>query len=249
MSIFKFVSQDELESLPEDPQQAFATFVNHAQRRFAEILAGFNPDEQNEWHQIEETRHSFMNIVLAAAKRFEIEPFLSMEVPLWSEFDNKHHREFQADLDHYLTQLVIDNSLRAKRDSVTILPKSKDRIRAHVQGLRDCVDNANMTDAKREALIKKLDDFEKELEKQRLNLFVTARIAFELLAIPGGVWASAEIANKLIHNVMQTVAEAKAAEDETRQLPPTATPKALSPPRQTPPPAFASDDLDDDVPF
>lgn len=39
MSIFKFVTQDELDDLPEDPQLAFATLVNHAQRRFADILS------------------------------------------------------------------------------------------------------------------------------------------------------------------------------------------------------------------
>ena len=51
---------------------------------------------------------------------------------------------------------------------------------------------------------------------------------------------------------MQTVAEAKAAEDETKQLPAMAQPKALSAPRKPAPPAPASgfsDDMDDDVPF
>ena len=51
---------------------------------------------------------------------------------------------------------------------------------------------------------------------------------------------------------MQTVAEAKAAEDETRQLP-SATPlKALSAPRKPTPERAASgfdSDLEDDVPF
>jgi hypothetical protein len=38
-------------------------------------------------------------------------------------------REFQSELDHYIAQLVIDRSIRAKRDSVAILPDTKDRIR------------------------------------------------------------------------------------------------------------------------
>jgi hypothetical protein len=55
-----------------------------------------------------------------------------------------------------------------------------------------------MTEPKREALLKKLDQFEAELEKRRLNILAVARVALELLAIPGGVWASAEVANRLM---------------------------------------------------
>jgi hypothetical protein len=43
-----------------------------------------------------------------------------------------------------------------------------------------------MTEPKREALLKKLDQFEAELEKRRLNILAVARVAFELLAVTGG---------------------------------------------------------------
>ncbi|MGB6327102.1 MAG: hypothetical protein WBG11_15365 [Methylocella sp.] len=148
-------------------------------------------------------RHSFMNVVIAAAKRFEIEPLVSKEVPRLSDFkQNVDYRQFKGDLDRYITQLVIDNSIRAKQDSVAILPNARDRIRRYVHGLRQCIEQANMTEPKREALLKKLDQFEAELEKRRLNLLAVTRVVFELLAIPGGVWASAEVANRLITNVM-----------------------------------------------
>ena len=229
------------------------TLVNDAQRRLAEQTRNLDPEERYQWEQRDEIRHSFMNVVVAAAKRFEVEPFVSMQVPRIDNFEDKDHKQFKADLDHYVTQLMLDNSLRAKHDSVAILPKSKDRIRGHIHALRECVEKANMTPAKREALAKKLDAFETELEKRRLSILAVTRVALEILALPGGVWASAELAPKLITNIMQTVAEAKVAETETRQLPPAAPPKALSAPR-TPEPepqrrgGFA-DDLDDDVPF
>jgi hypothetical protein len=258
MTILNFVSQDELDDLDDDPRIAFMTLVYHAQRSLAEQTKRLDPQDESQWEQREELRHSFMNVVIAAAKRFQIEPFVSMEVPRLSDFkQNVDYRQFKADLDHYITQLVIDNSIRAKQDSVAILPNSKDRIRRYVHGLRQCIERANMTEPKREALLKKLDQFEAELEKRRLNILAVARVAFELLAIPGGVWASAEVANKLITNIMQTVAEAKSAEQETRQLAPTAPPKALSPPRAEEPVPVpvpgvgrrAADIIDADIPF
>ncbi|WP_222428355.1 hypothetical protein [Sphingomonas suaedae] len=109
-----------------------------------------------------------------------------------------------------------------------------------------------MTEAKREALLSKLDAFEKELEKRRLNMLAVARLTYLILAVPGTVWASVDITHKLTTSIMQTVAEAKAAEEETKQLPAPAPPKALSAPRKGPTPAAScgfSDDLGDDVPF
>jgi hypothetical protein len=252
MTILNFVSQDELDDLDDDPRIAFMMLVNHAQRSLSEQTKGLTEED---WQQREELRHSFMNVVIAAAKRIEIEPFVSMEVPRFSDFkENVDYRQFKADLDHYITQLVIDNSIRAKRDSVAILPDSKDRIRKYVHALRECIEKGNMSDAKREALLKKLDLFEAELEKRRLNILVVARVVLELLALPGGVWASVDVAHKLISNIMQTVAEAKSAEQETRQLTPTAPTKALSPPRTKEPvpvPTFGrvADIIDDNIPF
>ena len=259
MTILNFVTQDELDDLPEDPSTAFMMLVNHAQRRLAEQTRNLDPEERYQWEQRDDIRHSFMNVVVASAKRLEIEPFASMAIPRLDGFQDKDHKQFKSDLDHYVTQLMLDNSIRTKHDSVAILPKSKDRIRSHVHALRTCIEQANMTPAKREALAKKLDAFEVELEKRRLSMLAVTRVAMEILALPGGVWASAELAPKLITNIMQTVAESKAAENETRQLPPAAPPKALSAPRAPEPEpqktgGFGSgggfaDDLDDDVPF
>ncbi|PKP91437.1 MAG: hypothetical protein CVT77_12155 [Alphaproteobacteria bacterium HGW-Alphaproteobacteria-16] len=252
MSIFEFVSQDELDDLDEDHRVAFMQLVNAAQRSLSTKVEALDPDNQYEWQKAEELRYSFMNVVVAAAKRFEIEPFHSMEVPQYANFRHADHRQFKSDLDHYVTQLVLDNSLRSRQDSVEVLPNTKDQLRTYVSGLRQCIESGNMTVAKREALLKKLDAFESELEKRRLNMLTVAKFAYLILSVPGTMWASADITHKLTTNIMQTVAEAKVAEDETRQFPATAPLKALSAPRQPAPtkdfPDFDSD-LDGDVPF
>lgn len=190
-----------------------------------------------------------MNVVVAAAKRYKIEPFASMEVPTHKEFDFNAHRDFKSDIDHYMTQLLLDNVIRERSNSVSLAPKAKDRIRAHLHGLKTCIDNANLNDAKKAALLKKLAEFEAELEKRRLSLLAVTRITLEVLALPGGVWATGEMVHKLTTNVLEIVAEAKAAEDETRQLAPTAPPMQLSAPRRQIRASNTYDDLDDDIPF
>lgn len=171
-----------------------------------------------------------------------------MDVPTYKQFDADTHRQFKADLDHYMTQLLLDNVVRERANSVPLTPKAKDRIRSHVHGLKTCLGNAELTDAKRAALVKKLIEFEVELDRRRLSLLAVTRLTLEILALPGGVWASGEIVAKLTNNVLQEVAEAKAVDDETKLLAPTKPPMQLSAPRREMP-APSYDDLDGDIPF
>jgi hypothetical protein len=255
MNVFDFVSQEELDDLPEDDHLAFAIFARHAQRRLAEATDKIDGSEDYGWRLIEEWRYDFMNVVLAAAKRFGIEPFATMQMPTTNNFGDAVHRQFKADLDFYMTQLAIDNTLRDRRDSVHLSQTAKERIRNYVHELKQCIDKADLGESRKEALLKKLAEFEAAVEGRRLSLLAVTRITLEIMMIPGGLWASQQIATKLMNNVMQTVAEEKMVDDQKRQLPPVAPPQKLMPPRDAiietkrPQPAAFDTDLDDDVPF
>lgn len=247
MSILNFVTQDQLDNLDDDPRLAFMELVNIAQRSLSAQLGHLHPDDQNEWREIEDIRHSFMNVIVASSKRFEIEPFASMEVPRID--DDLNFKQFKSDLDHYVTQLVLDNSVQTRRDSVLILPKSKDRIRSYIHGLRECIEKSNMGDKKRIALLDRLDELEKELEKRRTNYLLVAKLAFDIVAIPGAMWGSYDMAQKLIANISQSVEESREAEQANKPLAVAKPVPALSAPRKPVPERSFADDLDDDVPF
>ena len=256
MNIFDLVTQNELDDLPEDHNVAFLTFVRHAQRRLNEKVSSVDQSEQYGWEEANDARLGFMNVVVAAAKRFEISPFADMEVPAVVNASDATHKQFKFDLDHYMTQLAIDNTLRQRSDSVRLSEKARDRIRQHVSALRECVENSSLSDSKKSALFRYLDEFEKELIRARVSLLKVTWIGIQILGIPGSIWASNEVVTKLIANINQTVAEEKLAEDERPKLPVTEPPKALMAPRRVDAPAPSQgfgapleDDLDDDVPF
>lgn len=249
MMIFDFLTQQEMDDLPDDdPQSAFTMFVEIARRRLAERLEQL-PDDEANWHLRNEAQHGFMNVVIAAAKRFEIEPLATLSVPRATKFDSDLYREFRSDLDHYLTQLLLNNSARAKRDSVLISPEMKTSIRKYVFNLRKLIEESEEIDAaKRDVLLKRLADFEAALEKKRLNLMAVTIIAITLAGAPGALGASAEIANKLLFNILRSVGEAKIQDDAARSLPSAAAPLAISGPRP-PEQAAKTGDFDDDIPF
>jgi hypothetical protein len=258
MIIFDFISQEEIDDLPDDdPHAAFISFVRIAQRRLGERTALVDATDSDSWAELEEARHGFMNVVIAAAKKYEIEPFASLSVPRLDQFDTKIHRQFKADLDHYMTQLLLDNSSRAKRDSVFISPDLKNDIRTYIHHLKEVIERSNdLGEAKRAALLQKLSEFEAELEKKRLSLMAVTLLTITILGAPGAIWASGEIATKLLTNILRVVGEAKITDDETRRLPSAAAPMAITGPRPNDPDLVAKSknkttrgDLDDEIPF
>jgi hypothetical protein len=250
MDFFDFITQEELDELPDDPQAAFLRFAQLAQRRLREVRGRLNLDDGGDWDLLNEARHGFMNVMLAVAKRFEIEPFSSMDVPPISSFDDRDHKQFKADLDHYIAQVAIGNSIRGRRDSVFLSDSAKDRIRTYLRALRSEIEKADLGEAKRSALLDKLKKFEDELEKRRLTLLELTRIIIAVAAVPGAVWASIDLTMKLVGNVMQVVGEARAVEESERSPISHEPLKALSPPRKDVVRGRASEGLiDDDIPF
>lgn len=250
MNIFDFITPDEIEELPDDdPQAAFVRFVRIAQRRLGERTVELSSaDDQAAWEQLNEARLGFMNVAIAAAKKYEIEPFASMDVPRLKGFDVDHHRQFKADLDHYVTQLLLDNSSRSKRESILLTAEVKTSIRTYVFHLRELIEKAtDLDEARRQVLLRRLSEFEAELDKKRLGLMAVTVLAITLAGAPGALWSSADAANKLVTNILRVVGEAKIADDATRLLPPSAAPMALSGPRKEE--AAIRSDMDDDIPF
>ena len=255
MMIFDFITQEEIDELPDDdPRAAFMTLVRIAQRKLGERTAQLDNNERDSWELLNEARHGFMNVIIAAAKKYEVEPFASLSVPRIEDFKTDVHRQFKADLDHYLTQLLLDNSSRAKRDSVAVSPELKTTIRTYLHHLREAIDHADdLSEARRNILLRKLAEFEAELEKKRLSLMAVALMAITLLSAPGGLGATAEIATKLVTNILRTIGEAKLADDEARRLPSSVAPMAITAPRRNDPelipPREKRGDMDDEIPF
>lgn len=232
MDIWDFITPEQIDELPEDnPRAAFADFVRIAQRSLSDATRDIDDDQDSGWRAILDARHGFMNVVIAAAKKYDVEPFASLEVPRVDDFNEGVHRQFRADLDHYLTQLVLDSGARNRQGSVFISQESKDTIRTYVFHLHEVIEKADMSERKRALLLRRLADFEAELSKKRVNLGALGLLAITLMSAPGGIAATGEVGAKLIGNIMRELGDAKAIEDENRRLP-SEDPRAITGPRK-----------------
>ena len=189
---------------------------------------------------------------------FEINEFVERDVPDVTDWNSNSWKQFKSDLDFFVTQMTLDVIFRDRRESVKLSTRARDRIRGHVFGLRECVRSANLSERKRAAPLDKLDAFEVEIDRSRVSILAVARVTVEVLALGGGAWQAVEIAQRLVSNVIQEVAAAKAEDDESRRLPPyTAQPAMLTAPRRvrsqrgSTVPAFEEEagGMDEDIPF
>jgi hypothetical protein len=129
----------------------------------------------------------------------------------------------------------------------------KSTIRTYVFHLRELIEKADDLDgAKRQVLLRRLSEFEAELEKKRLNLLAVTVLAITFLGAPGALWSSADAASKLLTNILRVVGEAKIADDATRRLLSSETPMAITGPRPDDPSLEEKSkrsDMDDEIPF
>lgn len=245
MNFPDFITQDEIDDLPEDPEHAFAEFVRIAQGRLRDRLREI-PDDRDSYHEVEDARHGFMNATLALAKRFRIQGLADMEVPRLETFREADFRQFQRDVDFYLAQLMIGNTYKARSESVKAYPSVTDRIRRAISDLREVVVKADLPNAKRDALLSRLDELETELTRKRLRLWVFALFVVEILRFPGELAASAEAVGRVTSEIWHALADARSTEQNDKPSIPffDEKPVALLPPR-----AKMTGDEEDEIPF
>jgi hypothetical protein len=116
-----------------------------------------------------------------------------------------------------------------------------------------------MPEPRRALLKKRIADFESALDKTRVNVVMLAGALVTILAGASSVatLADSPAMNKLVSTIMVTIAQAKAIDEEKRELPPNQPPQPLLPRRPADhvagPPigrrASFTADLDDEIPF
>ena len=255
MSIWTFLRQSEIDDAPEG-ELGFSELVRIAQERLHDRTDKLDDEDERQWRMAEELRTEFSMLVLSLGTSYGIEPFASMD-PMGFHSNSIEYRQFKAQLDDYVAKLVVKTAIATKRDSMVLTADVKEKIRTHLHHIKEHLDRADIDPKRRAKLHAKLAEFEATLEKDRINVFAVARVAFEILSLSANVLALTDSATlqKLLGNMMQTVAEAKAADDERRNLPPPSAPTPMLPAgREEPkvqrgPREDFSADLDDEIPF
>jgi hypothetical protein len=250
MEYFDFVKPDEAISLPEDPQMAFVQFVQIAQERLEARLDTFGQNEA--WSRIREAKHGFQNVVLGAAQRFKIEPFLKSNVPYVRDYEDADYQQFRADLSYYITQIMLAAADSDRSDSVPLLETVRESIHTYIYHLRLAIDKTELPDWKKKRLHKRLNELEAEITRGRVRMKIIAGILFGMLAAPHDASDSYDAVVHVATKIMREIGIAKDQDDEQRQISHDPL-RALALPRRPEKiitsDSFSAEELDAEIPF
>jgi hypothetical protein len=232
------------DSAPEEDHAAFLYLEEIARERMYAVY-----DDDSDGSRYYPMRSEYMTRVSGLAHTYAV-PGISFD-PDARNFDNEY-LSFLSAVDFQTTQI---NALQAKerrRSAVRINQKTKEKILFQLGKIRDAISKSSLSDNRRKALEKRLDEFEAELAKPASRLTPILIGASLLLGTAADVSEISDTLKSSASAILEYVGHARliADEDEQRAIPP--PPLKLSPPQNIKKVSQArpwSDDLDDDIPF
>lgn len=230
---------DPYEDLPDDPEDAFL----HLERSFLEHCEYWvNRDEQN--GQIREYYIEYISKVLAAIDELGIKnQFSSREIPRISEVDYNVYIDFKREVEHYKTTLKIRRARRQKGHSVSFDSMAKSKLNHYLAQIRETVNKISDIDVeKKEALFKKIEDLQLEIDKDRTRFESLAALSIEVSGTIGDVIEKSQVL-KIIDSISKLFWKQK--QNEPKSLPKTIEAKRIAPPKEK----LRNNDLDDEIPF
>jgi hypothetical protein len=228
-----YITDDEIDGLPEDPEEAFVALERIARGRFEDGV-------QENYNEYPELARWYMSVVLPAARQYGIDSLRGFRRPDDEAEGQGALRDFMGEVSHAVTELQLRIATRTRQYSVAFDQATKIKLRHLLGKIRETVDGLNVTSAKREALYRRINALQGEIDRERTRVEALAALAIE-------VSDAAEPFVQQIERLTQAFGLSKRSEDEQRRLPAPKESKRISPPkamRQT-----LEDALDEEIPF
>lgn len=211
MSDYDLIPQEAYEDLPADPNDQFSKLVAIAQSNMSRLM-----DNSNSGDFVSELRSQFIFTISSIADELGIEGLPKVE-PAKSDYDS--YVSFQIYLSGVVARVRLQGKLVARPHSVELGRINKAKIQNQLNKLRDFISASDLSEDKKDALMKKIAKLQAELDKQRVGfgrvMEVMAAIAPYAVAAPGFI-ADMPEAKEVIMNVISLVGQDKEIEETER---------------------------------
>lgn len=230
---------DPYDDLPDDPEDAFL----HLERSFLEQCE-YCVNRAGENDPIREYYVEYISKVIAAVTELGInKEFSGREVPCISDVDYNVYIDFKREVEHYKTTLKIRRARRKKGYSVSFDEMTKRKLNHHLLQIRETINKIQiMDDEKRDALFKRIEDLQLEIDKDRTRFEALAALSIEASGVMGEV-----VEKSRVLDIMDAISKIfwKSKQSEPKALARPVELKKISPPKKR----SEEVDLDDEIPF
>ena len=217
--------------LPEDSEQIFLLL----EERYRQDLD--RKTSKLDWDQYFPAAEAleYMRRTTAAAQELKVSFVDQLEVPWAQNLSQNNYYDFRGQIDHIATTLQIRHARRELGYSVRFDQKTKEKLLHHLRGVKEIILKLDdVEDWKREALLNKLGELEKEIARDRFQYKIWGAFVIESSGVLGEAAKNLEPVRKFIDSVSGLLYGAK--QHERQSLPPPQTPKRIEPPKTKPAP-------------
>ena len=238
------MDQSIYDDLPDDHEKAFV----YLEKKFrAQLEKSLENNDQSSFDAYSKRR--YMSSVIAAATSLGIPGIKDHTISyddrgIWDAFDI-----FENDVVNISIQIEINHARRKKKYSVALDSVTKQKIRHYIEQIRTAVDASDLSQDKRDAIFKKLNELMLEIDRDRTRFEVVADGIRRIARLSGDVEREgAEPWWKWVKLIFGEIDDAKEKEPSAT-LPAPAERKQLEAPKKQLPSPKSDGDLDDKIPF
>jgi hypothetical protein len=235
----KWMDEDHVHAtIPADPELAFLHLEKHFRHVLDMEIGRAGNDGPSNVVYVE-----YIGKVIAAVTELGLESaVVKQTVPSIEDVTFQTYQNFSKDVEHYKTALKIRNARRMQGYSVQLDTVTRAKITHHIQQLRDIFQKLEIDAAKKEALLKSLNDLQKEVDRDRTRFDIFASLVMAVADTAGEAIERSQV-QSLLESIARVIWGVK-KDEETKRLPSRAEPKQIEPPRVP-----KRSDMDDEIPF
>jgi hypothetical protein len=237
------LDDDLLESLPDDPDEAFGLLYKQLSKQLAQQRYEAEQDQYSAF-DLTQTQHALLVKMFACIDAFDIKVELDRDAPYERQAFEGYYRDTISRIEYHITKTTLERSARSRVSPTYILsPALKLEMHHHIQQIRTIIASTLLTDNKRDALSRKLNAFCDEVDRDRTKIDALASAL---------VWVRKEVAQgakdlepaiEKLDKMFQSMSKATEflkfpSKENTKRIPP--PPKRIEGPKR---------DLDDEIPF
>lgn len=237
-----YVSREEMADLPADPEEAFVVLEEMARGRYRDECRSLGEEDSSI-----PMKHRYMSTVLPAAQFYDIDALMFWSRPtekeLWS---HDYYDRFMDDVDYCVSELKLRIITRARQHSVALDADAKTKLRQMLSHIRETVDKLDISVAKKEALFKRINALQDEIDRDRTRYQAFAALIIEACDDTGEAAKRLEPVVRLVERIGSALGIAKRIEDAQPKFPPRKEPKRIEPPNKK---NGFNRSIDDEIPF
>ncbi len=221
------INDSEIESLPEDPEQAFITFERIIRARYEEACRSLGNYEPTT-----EFQRQYMSRVLPAAKHYNIAELADWNMPTGQENGWNPYNSFMENVEFCITTLRLRTIERDRQYVVALDGATKAKLRYLLEQIREQIEALDISAAKKDRLNTRITALEDEINRERTRYKAFAALMIEACDDFGKAANALEPVVRLIERVGAAIGVAKRSEENQPRLPPRREPKQIEPPKE-----------------